>query len=72
MANKKHSDRNGKPGLAPKQPREDRLKSALRENLAKRKAQMRARKSVQNTEKADNGANTTLRAQQDMAGKPEE
>ncbi|AXI55766.1 hypothetical protein [Sulfitobacter sp. JL08] len=72
MANKKPSDRNAKPGPAPKQSREDRLKSALKENLAKRKAQMRARNAVQNTEKTDNGANITRPAQQDMAGKPEE
>ncbi|MEP4197916.1 MAG: hypothetical protein ABJL99_20000 [Aliishimia sp.] len=53
MASDPSSDNAGQPARKPAQGREDRLKALLKANMAKRKAQARARKGAGVSEKAE-------------------
>jgi len=55
-----------------KQLREDRLKAALKANLARRKAQSRARDVLKEAGKDEHSPQTITRTEQKQTGRPED
>jgi len=72
MARKSLHDPQQNTGSPAKQSRDDRLKAALKANLARRKAQSRARDILKNASKDEHGPQPMIRTKQKQAGKPED